>query len=341
MSETIAILGSGGWGTTLAAVLDESGHDCRLWVRRPDDARDMERLRQNSRFLPGIPLSNTLQITSNPAAALAGATLALIVVPMRSLAENLRTVEPHLPPDAIVISGVKGIAADTGQRVSELAAAVLGADLIDRWVALSGPNLGREVAAREPTTTVIAGSNRAITERVQQIFTVPWFRAYTSDDLIGVELAGALKNIVAIGAGMADGLHLGHNARAALLTRGLAEMTRLGIAAGANPLTFGGLAGVGDLIATCGSSQSRNHYVGVQLALGRSLSEITGHLETVAEGIETTRGARVLAHSLEIELPIAETMHEVLFAGLPVSRGMQRLMSREQGHELRGFESAT
>ncbi len=339
LSESIAILGSGGWGTTLAVVLDESGHDCRLWVRRPDEARDIARLRQNARFLPGIPLPNSLHITSDPAVALAGATVALIAVPMRSLADNLRAVGPHLPTDAILISGVKGIAADSGQRVSEIAAAVLGPDLIDRWVALSGPNIGREVAAREPTTTVIAGPDRAITERVQRIFTVPWFRAYTSDDLIGVELAGALKNIVAIGAGMAAGLHLGHNAIAALMTRGLAEMTRLGIAAGANPLTFSGLAGVGDLIATCGSAQSRNHYVGEQLAHGRSLSEITGHMEAVAEGIETTRGARVLARSLDIELPIAETMHEVLFAGLPVSRGIQRLMSRRQGHELRGIDA--
>lgn len=339
MSETIAILGSGGWGTTLAVLLDEAGHQCRLWVRRPDEALDIERLRQNSRFLPGIPLPNSLRITSDPAEALDRATLAFIVVPMHSLAENLRTLGPHLPPDAIIVSGVKGIAAGTGQRVSEIAAAELGPDILDRWVALSGPNIGREVAAREATTTVIAGPDRAITERVQRIFTLPWFRAYTSDDLIGVELAGALKNIVAIGAGMVDGLHLGHNAHAALLTRGLAEMTRLGIAAGANPLTFSGLAGIGDLVATCGSAQSRNHYVGVQLAQGRSLSEITGHMENVAEGIETTRGARVLARSLDVELPIAETMHEVLFAGMPVSAGIQRLMSREQGPELRGIDA--
>ncbi len=339
MSETIAILGSGGWGTTLAVVLDEAGHRCCLWVRRPDEALDIERLRQNPRFLPGIPLPNSLRITSDPAEALEGASLTLIAVPMRFLAENLRALRPHLPPDAVIISGVKGIAADTGQRVSEIAAAVLGSDILDRWVALSGPNIGREVAAREATTTVIAGPIRAITERVQQIFTVPWFRAYISDDLIGVELAGALKNIVAIGAGMVDGLHLGHNALAALLTRGLAEMTRLGIAAGANPLTFGGLAGIGDLVATCGSAQSRNHYVGVQLAQGRSLSEIVEHMDTVAEGVETTRGARILAHSLDVDLPIAETMHEVLFAGMPVSTGIQILMSRKQGHELRGIDA--
>jgi len=339
VSETIAILGSGGWGTTLAVLLDEAGHHCRLWVRRPDEALDIERLRQNSRFLPGIPLPNSLRVTSDPAGALDGATLAFIIVPMRSLAENLRTLEPHLPHDAVIVSGVKGIAADTGQRVSEIAAAELGPDILDRWVALSGPNIGREVAAREATTTVIAGPDRAITKRVQQIFTLPWFRAYTSDDLIGVELAGAIKNIVAIGAGMVDGLHLGQNAHAALLTRGLAEMTRLGMAAGANPLTFGGLAGIGDLVATCGSAQSRNHYVGVQLAQGHSLSEITGHMENVAEGIETTRGARVLARSLHVELPIAETMHEVLFAGMPVSTGIQRLMSRQQGPELRGIDA--
>ena len=337
MAESIAVLGSGGWGTTLAVVLDEIGHDCRLWVRNPDEATEIERRRENARFLPGIPLSNRLRITPDAAAALAGTGIALIAVPMRSLAENLRVFQAHLPDDAVIISAVKGIAVDTGQRVSEVAAGILEPDLLKRWVALSGPNIGREVAAREPTTTVIAGPDRAVAERVQRAFSTPWFRAYTSDDLVGVELAGALKNIVAIGAGMTDGMHLGHNAKAALMTRGLAEMTRLGIAAGANPLTFGGLAGVGDLIATCESPQSRNHYVGEQLALGRSLDEITEHMDTVAEGIGTTRGAGVLAKRLGVEMPITETMRAVLFAGLPVAEWMEQLMSREPVHELRGL----
>ena len=289
--------------------------------------------------MPGIPLPNSLTITAEAEEALDGADLVVIVVPMRSLAENLRTVREHIPAGAILISGVKGIAAETGQRVSEVATDIVGPAVLDRWLALSGPNIGREVAAGEPTTTVIGGRQRGLTNRAQKAFSSQWFRAYTSDDLIGVELAGALKNIIAIGAGMVDALHLGHNAKAALMTRGLAEMTRLGVAAGANALTFGGLAGVGDLIATCGSAHSRNHSVGEQLAQGRSLDEITGHLDTVAEGIDTTRGARALAHRLGVEMPITETMHDVLFDGLPVGEGMDRLMAREPAHELRGLEA--
>ena len=338
MVESIAVLGSGGWGTTLAVILDEIGHDCRLWVRNPDEATEIERRRENARFLPGIPLSNSLRITADPAVALAGAGLVLIAFPMASLAGNLRVFKPLLPVDAVVISAVKGIAVETGERVSEIAASILEPAVLERWVTLSGPNLGREVAAREPTTTVIAGPDRAVTKRAQRAFSAAWFRAYTSDDLVGVELAGALKNIIAIGAGMTDGMHLGHNAKAALMTRGLAEMTRLGIAAGANPLTFGGLAGVGDLIATCESPQSRNHYVGEQLALGRSLDEITAHMDTVAEGIGTTSGAGVLARRLGVEMPITETMRAVLFAGLPVAEGMEQLMSREPVPELRGLD---
>lgn len=341
MSETIAVLGSGGWGTTLATVLDDCGHNCRLWAHRPDEALVIAQSRKNSRFLPGITLSDSLQITSDPATALANASVAFIVVPMKSLSENLRAIAPYLPSDTILVSGTKGLSALTGERVSEIATSILGANVIDRWVALSGPNISLEIAHREPTTTVVAGSNEQATQRIQNLFSVPWFRAYTSNDLIGIEIAGGFKNIVAIGAGLADGLQLGHNARASLLTRGLAEMTRLGIHAGANPLTFSGLAGVGDLIATCFSSQSRNHYVGLQLAAGRMLPEIEEHMDTVAEGINTTRGALVLAGALEIELPIAETMSKILFDNMTVSRGIELLMSREQQYELKGIDSGT
>ena len=301
----------------------------------------MAQSRQNSRFLPGITLSHSLQITSEPATALANASIAFIVVPMKSLSENLRAIAPYLASDTLLVSGIKGLSAVTGERVSEIATSILGAKVLDRWVALSGPNISTEIAKREPTTTVVAGSNEQATIRVQKLFTAPWFRAYRSNDLIGIELAGGLKNIVAIGAGLADGLQLGHNARASLITRGLAEMTRLGIRAGAKPLTFSGLAGVGDLIATCFSSQSRNHYVGRQLAAGRTLSEIEDHMDTIAEGIDTTRGALVLARALEIELPIADTMSKILFENMTVSRGIELLMSRAQQHELKGIDSST
>ena len=334
------MVGSGSWGTTLAVFLADKGLDCRLWVHKEPDALLMSRLRQNTRFLPGVVFPNGLSVAADLAAALSDADLVLLAVPMHSLARNLERVRPHLPEDAALLSCVKGLDPQGGARVSELVERHLGAGAMIAYAVLSGPNIGREVAAREPTSTVIASADPGLAAAIQSLFTAPWFRAYTSDDVIGVELAGALKNIVAIGAGMADGLRLGQNAKAAFMTRGLAEITRVGVFAGANPLTFAGLAGVGDLIATCNSVQSRNHFVGEQLARGRSLADITGNMDMVAEGVDTTRGARALASRLGIEMPIAEAMHRVLFEGLSVKEGLERLMSRQARHELWGLGRA-
>ena len=297
----------------------------------------MARRRENTRFLPGIPLPDTLTITHDASRALEGAEVVVLAVPMRRLAENLERLEHSLPPSAILVSGIKGLDPLTGARVSEALGKLVGSGLTERFAVVSGPNLAREIAAREPSATVVASTTPAVARTVQRALGAPWFRAYTSDDVIGVELAGALKNVIGIGAGMADGLRYGQNAKAVFMTRGLAEMTRLGVAAGANPLTFSGLAGVGDLIATGNSAKSRNHYVGDQLAQGRSLDEITAQMVMVAEGVEAAPGALQLANRLQVEMPIIELMNDVLFNGLSVAEAGDRLMSREASHELRGL----
>jgi glycerol-3-phosphate dehydrogenase (NAD(P)+) len=293
--------------------------------------------RENVRFLPDFKLPENLLITSNVTKAVSGAEIVLVVAPMRSLAENLAQIKDLLPDRAVLVSGVKGLDIRTGKRVSQIVEEALGERAGGGFATISGPNLALEVAAREPTTTVVASSDRHVAERVQRVFTAPWFRSYTSGDVVGVELAGALKNIVALGAGMSDGLGFGSNARASLMTRGLAEITRLGVVAGADPLTFGGLAGVGDLVATCSSARSRNHHVGHELALGRPLDEITAEMSMVAEGVDTTRGALALAERLGVEMPITEGINEVLRGVLSAEDGVTQLMSRPAGHELQGI----
>lgn len=333
----VTVIGSGSWGTTLAALVADVGGACVLWVHDPIEADAMARRRENTRFLPGIPLPDTLTITHDAAVALDGVEVVVLAVPMQRLAENLERLGRWLPPSAILVSGIKGLDPPSGARVSEAMAELVGGDLTDRFAVVSGPNFAREIAAREPAATVVASADPEVARTVQRALRAPWFRAYTSDDVIGVELAGSLKNVIAIGAGMADGLRASQNGKAVLMTRGLAEMTRLGVAAGANPLTFSGLAGVGDLIATCSSARSRNHFVGSQLAQGRPLDEITAQMVMVAEGVEASRGALRLAQRLRVEMPIVELMNVVLFEGMPVSEAGERLMAREPSHELWGI----
>ena len=337
MSESVAVIGSGSWGTTLAVFVAERGIDTRLWVHRAVDAERMIADRENVRFLPGVELPAGLSITADTAKAVAGAGIVLLVIPMRSLVENLLKIKGVLPDQAVLVSGVKGLDVGAGKRVSQIVEETLGEQAARGFATISGPNLALEVAAKEPATTVVASSDGHVAERVQQIFTAPWFRSYTSGDVVGVELAGALKNIVALGAGMSDGLGFGSNAKASLMTRGLAEITRLGLAAGADPLTFGGLAGIGDLVATCGSARSRNHYVGHELALGRTLEDVTAGMNMVAEGVDTTRGALALAGRLGVEMPITESINQVLYHGLSVEAGVRQLMSRPAGRELQGI----
>ena len=332
-----AVIGSGSWGTTLAVLVAQAHGNCALWAHDPHEAHDMAARRENVRFLPGVTLPDTVHIDHDPAAVLRGADLVLITVPMRRLRENWEAVGHLIEPRAAIVSGIKGLDPATGRRVSEFVADWAGGDILDRLAVLSGPNLAREIAAGEPATAVIAARTPEVARTVQQRLSAPTFRTYVSDDVIGIELAGAIKNVIAISAGMADGLRYGDNAKAALMTRGLAEMTRLGLTAGADALTFAGLAGMGDLIATCASPHSRNHYVGQELAAGRTLADIQSRMVMVAEGVETSRGALALARRLGVEMPIVELINRALFDGLPAAEAGQVLMARELSHELRGL----
>lgn len=335
--DKIAVVGSGSWGTTLAVLVAEARGGCALWAHDPDEAHDMAARRENVRFLPGVTLPDALHIDDDPTAVLRGADLVLVTVPMRRLRENWDAIGHLIEPHAAIVSGIKGLDPATGRRVSEFVAEWAGDEILDRLAVLSGPNLAREIAAGEPATAVIAARVPHVARTVQQRLSAPTFRTYVSDDVVGIELAGAIKNVIAIGAGMADGLRFGDNAKAALMTRGLAEMTRLGLTAGADALTFAGLAGMGDLIATCASAHSRNHYVGQQLATGRTLDDIQTRMVMVAEGVDTSRGALALARRLNVEMPIVELINEALFNGLPVAEAGQVLMARELSHELRGL----
>lgn len=332
-----AVIGSGSWGTTLAVLVAQAKGSCALWAHNPDEAHDMAARRENVRFLPGVTLPDTVHIDADPAEVLRNADLVLVTVPILSLRENWEVISHLIEPQAAIVSGIKGLDPATGRRVSEFVAEWSGDEILDRLAVLSGPNLAREIAAGEPATAVIAARKPEIARNVQQRLSAPTFRTYVSDDVIGIELAGAIKNVIAIGAGMADGLRYGDNAKSALMTRGLAEMTRLGLTAGADALTFAGLAGMGDLIATCASAHSRNHYVGQELAAGRTLDDIQSRMVMVAEGIDTSRGALALARRLGVEMPIVELINRALFDGLPVAEAGQVLMARELSHELRGL----
>ena len=333
----VAVIGSGSWGTTLALVAARASRDVTLHVRDSAAATVIAQTRRNARRLPDVVLPETVRITADLAEACRGAVVVLLVVPSQTMRENARAIAP-LVEDAIVVSAAKGLERGSLRRMTEVIREELGRKTAAPVCALSGPNLALEVAAGKPATTVVAGPAVAA-ERVRDLLMSPQFRCYTNEDVIGVEMAGALKNVIAIGAGIADGLDAGDNDKAAFITRGIAEIARLGIAAGAYPLTFAGLAGLGDLVATCASPLSRNRHVGSELAKGRSLAEIQAGLTQVAEGIFTTEAASELGRRSGIELPITEQMRAVLFEGKAPLAAIADLMRREAKHELAGMRS--
>ena len=283
---------------------------------------------RNTRFLPNVPFPKGLNITSRPAEALKNSELVILAVPSDRLRENVQQIKPHLKRGVITLSATKGLELPTARRMSQVIHDELPDSLHSSICVLSGPNLAKEIMAGKPASTVIASQNPEAAERSRTMLMSTNFRVYTSEDVLGVELSGALKNIVALGAGIGDGMNAGENAKSAFITRGLAEITRLGIAAGANPLTFAGLAGLGDLVATCSSRLSRNRYVGEQLANGRSWTEISDSMDNVAEGVNATQAALVLAKELGVEMPIAEMASRVLFDGLSSQKALTELMSR-------------
>jgi len=331
----VAVVGSGAWGTTLAIGVARS-EAVTLLCQSPETAARLRDERRNERRLPGIDLPPRVQPTADPG-ALADAELVIVAVPSAHLRETMTRLAPAIPPSADVLSVVKGLEVGTLLRMTEVIADAGGVDP-RRIAALSGPNLALEIARGLPASAVVAALDPALAERIVARLGRREFRLYTNTDVLGVELCGALKNVIAIAAGAADGLGFGDNGKAGLMTRGLAEMTRLGIAAGANPLTFAGLAGIGDVIATCGSKLSRNHRLGEELAKGRSWTEIEGSLPGVAEGAYTVDAAIALAERLGVEMPIAREVHNALFEGKSVQRCLVDLLARESKDELADFQ---
>ena len=328
MTHTIAVLGSGSWGTALAVHLARTGHDVRLWARDAALAATLASSRENRAYLPGIALPEALTPTGNIAEAVDAASFAVVAVPSHGLRDVARAARPHLPPACTVVSAVKGLEEGSLLRMSEVLRAELSG--IGDVVVLSGPSFAAEVARELPTAVVAAGQSGAVVEAVMAHFRSPAMRLYGSADVIGVELGGSLKNIIAIAAGVVEGLGLGHNALAALMTRGLAELSRLAVAEGAQRETLAGLAGLGDLVLTCTGDLSRNRHVGIELARGRTLKDILASTRMVAEGVRTTEAALALGAKHDIELPIAQEMSDVLAGRTDPKSAIRNLMGRKQ-----------
>lgn len=333
----VAIIGTTAWGTTLGVMLSRQGWKAMLWAQSEDESRKLNRNRENPR-LPGIPLPQGLEVTASLERALDGVGLVILAVPSQTMRQNMCRIKEHLEKPMFILSAAKGLEAETAKRMSQVMAEELAPEPAANICVLSGPNLSGEIARGLPATTVVAAQDHEVAKRVQEIIASPMLRVYTQTDVIGVELGGALKNIIALAAGMSDGLGFGDNAKASLVTRGLAEITRFGVACGAKAHTFFGLAGLGDLIATCASPLSRNRFVGQELAKGHPLAEILSSMKGTAEGINTTVATRKMAQELGVEMPITEQVYQVLFEGLEVAKAVPALMERELKHELSGLE---
>ena len=329
MSKKIGVIGAGSWGTTLADLLAKKGHDVVLWAYEPELVAEMTTTRENDPYLPGITLSPRLAFTNDLAAAVTGKELLLFVTPSQVTRRVLTQMLPFCPADALIVSASKGVEVDTERLVSQIYEEILPAELYRRFSVLSGPSFAREVAKEMPTAVVAAAADPAVAREVQQVFSCGYFRVYTNSDVIGVELGGAIKNVIAIAAGISDGLGFGYNTRAALITRGLAEITRLGVALGARTETFAGLAGMGDLVLTCTGDLSRNRTVGMQLGEGRRLPEILADMRMVAEGVKTAESTRRLAQRLGVDMPIIEQVYLVLYEEKPARAAVMELMARD------------
>ena len=321
-----AVIGAGAWGTALADVLARNGHDVMLWAYEPDVVTSVNTRHENQRFLAGATLDPALRATSSFDEALAGTTLVCVATPSQHLRAIMRQAVSSLPAATTVSVASKGIERDTLALMSDVVLAEAPGRPV---VALSGPSFAAEVVARQPTAIVAASEDHAAAELVQEAFSNRTLRIYTADDIVGVELGGSLKNVMAVATGICEGAGFGFNSRAALITRGLAEMTRLGTAIGAKPATFAGLAGIGDLVLTCTGSLSRNRAVGLAVGGGATLDEALAGKETVAEGVATTKSALALAEREEVEMPIVSMVHRVLFDGFPAHQGVVELMARE------------
>jgi glycerol-3-phosphate dehydrogenase (NAD(P)+) len=331
---SIGVVGAGSWGTALANLLAQKGFAVDLWVFEPEVREQIEKIRENEVFLPGVQLSENLRPLNDLALTVSAKTLILVVVPshvMRSVASQLG---PHLGPDTIVVSASKGIENETQLTMSEVLKETLPDLQDDRLAVLSGPSFAKEVARGLPTVVAAASRSMACAQQVQHVFVTPAFRVYTNEDILGVELGGSVKNVIAIAAGMIDGMGLGLNTRAALITRGLTEMRRLGLAMGANPRTFTGLAGMGDLVLTCTGTLSRNHTVGMKIGQGTKLKDVLADMRMVAEGVKTARSLYSLSRRLGVEMPISHAIYHILHEDLDPTDAVYQLMTRDLKNEL-------
>ncbi|WP_272701068.1 NAD(P)H-dependent glycerol-3-phosphate dehydrogenase [Desulfovibrio sp. Fe33] len=324
----IAVLGAGAWGTTLADMLAKNGRDTTLWAREPEVVEDIRSHRENRVFLPGVTLSEALKVESDPEIAFAGADYFLVVIPSQFIRPALAGFRDLLPNRPVIINASKGIELDSLAPISRVVADALEGKR-PRYAALSGPSFAAEVSRDMPTSVSLGCEDHDLGRELQEVFSTPYFRVYFTPDYRGVELGGAVKNVIAIAAGMADGLGFGHDARAALITRGLAELSRLGEAMGGQERTFMGLSGMGDLVLTCTGDLSRNRQVGLRLGQGAKLEEIIGEMKAVAEGVKTTKSLHHLALKLDVELPITEEVYSILYEGKDPGQATRDLMSRD------------
>ncbi len=325
----IGVIGAGSWGTTLANLLAKKGHEVTLWAHEPEGVREMKSTRVNSLYLPGIHLSPDLCFTGDLEEAVSGREMIVSVTPSQVTRAVLGRLLPFLSEGAVIVNASKGIEVETLLTMSQVCAEILPPALLKNYCVLSGPTFAREVAQGMPTAIVAAAADKSVSLVVQETFSTAYFRVYTHRDVIGVELGGSIKNVISIAAGISDGLGLGHNTRAALITRGLAEMARLGAAMGSQPSTFAGLAGMGDLVLTCTGDLSRNRTVGMKLGQGMRIGDILGEMRMVAEGVKTTQSAFNLARRLDVDMPITEKVYQILYEDKPARHAVLELMSRD------------
>jgi glycerol-3-phosphate dehydrogenase (NAD(P)+) len=335
MQKKVVVLGAGSWGTALAMVLADNNHEVRLWSHNPSQVTEINSQHKNNKYLPGVDLPVGITAYSSLRESLHEIKIVVLAVPTKAIREvvgQIRELKPNEP--LIIVHVSKGIEPDTLLRITEMVKEELPDAYLDEVVVLSGPSHAEEVSLRQPTTVTVSSENMKVAEEIQDLFINQSFRVYTNPDVVGVEIGGALKNIIALAAGITDGLGYGDNAKAALITRGLAEIARLGTKMGANPLTFSGLTGIGDLIVTCTSVHSRNWRAGNLLGKGQSLEQVLDNMGMVVEGVRTTKAAHQLAVKYDVKMPIADALYDVLFNGVNPKDAVDRLMARGKTNEM-------
>jgi len=329
----VAVLGAGSWGTALAQVAAENNIITSMWARRKELADDIKKLGENPRYLPGAKISRDIMVSDDLEKVVANSDVLILAVPSQAIRATVRKIKSFLKPDTVIVSAAKGVERESFQRMSQVLEEELPQSFSNNIAVISGPSHAEEVVARQPTAIVSASATKQVAEKVREVLMNGFFRVYTNTDIVGVELGGALKNIIALCAGICDGLGLGDNSRAALITRGIVEITRLGVELGASPATFFGLSGVGDLIVTCDSMHSRNRRAGIEIGRGKTVEQVIAASKMVIEGINTTEATFLLAQKLNIDMPITKQAYQVLFQEKPPMEAVNELMGRVGKHE--------